>query len=272
LSIPIKQWDSYIVKPGMRVRLDHIPADDIEFCNDKEGARKQLNQYRKEIDELLALLAEEEKRSLLVILQGMDASGKDGAVRKIFTGVNPQHCKVVSFKEPDREELAHDYLWRVYRALPARGELGIFNRSQYEDVLARQARGDISRKEGLVRLRQIADVERTWAENGIVIRKFFLHISRKEQSSRFKARLNTPKKQWKVQESDFKDRKLWPKFVAAYEETFSRTSVPNAPWCIIPADHKWYRDVAVAGVVLGALRSMRLRTPRPTIDRSELAR
>ncbi|HEY1986361.1 MAG TPA: PPK2 family polyphosphate kinase [Terracidiphilus sp.] len=271
MTIALKHWESYVVKQGAKVRLGAVPALGTEFCDDKKAARAQLKKYRKEIDELLAILAEEEKRSLLVILQGMDASGKDGAVRKVFTGVNPAYCKVVSFKEPDREELAHDYLWRVYRALPAMGELGVFNRSQYEDVLARQARGDISHKEGRQRLRQIADIERTWSQNGTVLRKFFLHISCDEQTRRFEARLDTPEKHWKVQESDFKDRKLWPKFAAAYEEVLSRTSTPQAPWYIIPADRKWYRDVAIAGVVLAALRSMRPRIPKPKIDRKHLA-
>lgn len=271
MTIALKHWESYRVKPGVKVRLGHILADNTEFCGDKKTARQQLKKYRKEIDERLAILAEEEKRSLLVILQGMDAAGKDGAVRKVFTGVNPAHCKVISFKEPDREEREHDYLWRVYRALPAKGELGVFNRSQYEDVLALQARGDISRNEGRMRLRQIADIERTWAENGTVIRKFFLHISHKEQARRFKARLDTPDKHWKVQESDFKDRKRWPKFVAAYDEVLSRTSEPYAPWYIIPADHKWYRDVAVAGAVLAALRTMRPQAPKPKLDRKQLA-
>jgi PPK2 family polyphosphate:nucleotide phosphotransferase len=215
-------------------------------------------------------LAAEGKRSLLVILQGVDASGKDGAVRRVFTGVNPQHCKVVSFKEPDREELAHDYLWRIYRSMPAKGELGVFNRSQYEDVLVLQARGELSTKRAQTRLRQIADMERTWAENGTVIRKFFPHISRKQQGSRFAARLDNPEKRWKVEESDFADCKLWLKFMKAYEESLSRTSTTHAPWYIVPADHKWYRNLVVAGVVLSALRAMRPRVPEPKLHRLTL--
>jgi PPK2 family polyphosphate:nucleotide phosphotransferase len=252
--------------PGDRIRLDHLATGATDFFGDKKPARKQLKTCRKQIDDLLYALAAEKTRSLLIILQGVDASGKDGAVRKIFTGVNPQHCKVVSFKVPDCEERAHDYLWRIHRAIPAKGELGVFNRSQYEDVLVPQARGELSKKDAHARLRQIADLERTWAENGIIIRKFFLHISRHEQTSRFKARLETPEKHWKVEASDFKDRKLWPKFMSAYEEILSRTSSPHAPWYIIPADHKWYRDVAVAGVVLAALKAMRPRIPVPKLD------
>lgn len=208
MAIPLKHWLAYRVEPGTRIRLGRYGADQTKFCDDKETARKQLRDYRKQINQLAEALAAENKRSLLVILQGMDASGKDGAVKKVFTGVNPQHCVVTSFKEPDREELEHDYLWRIYRALPAIGQLGVFNRSHYEDVIARQARGDIPRKEGLRRLRQIADVERAWAENGLTVRKFFLHISRHEQTERFRKRLDNPEKHWKVDKSDFADRKL----------------------------------------------------------------
>jgi PPK2 family polyphosphate:nucleotide phosphotransferase len=261
-----EKWETYRVKPGRRVRLNQIAADSTDFCPEKKTARKELKACRTRIDELLACLAAEAQRSLLVILEGMDASGKDGAIRKVFTGVNPQHCKVVSFKEPDREERLHDYFWRIYRALPARGELGIFNRSQYEDAIVLQARGELERKDALIRLRQIADVERTWTENRIVVVKFFLHISRKQETARFKARLENPEKHWKLQESDFKDRKLWPKFMSAYEEALSHTSAAQAPWYIIPADHKWYRDLAIANIVRGSLQAMRPRIPKPKLD------
>jgi PPK2 family polyphosphate:nucleotide phosphotransferase len=269
LSTSLRNWEAYRVHPGSNIRVYRIPADSTEFCSKKETARRLLKDYRKQIDDLAATLAAENQRSLLVILQGMDASGKDGAVKKVFTGVNPQYCRVTSFKAPDREELEHDYLWRVYRSLPANGELGVFNRSQYEDVIARRARGDIPRKEGLTRLRQIADIERAWAENGMVIRKFFLHISRGEQTERFRKRLDNPEKHWKVERSDFNDRKLWPKFQRAYEEVLNRTSTRQAPWYIIPADQKWYRDVAIAAVVLSALKDMNPNLPRPKLDMSK---
>ena len=266
MSNALQNWDQYRVKPESRVRLHSLRTDRTDISPDKKSARKHLKSCRNEIDELLAALAAEDQRSLLIVLQGVDASGKDGAVRKVFTGVNPQHCRVASFKEPDREERQHDYLWRIYRALPAKGEMGIFNRSHYEDVIADQARGELAKKDALIRLRQIADIERTWTENGIVVRKCFLHISRKEQSARFKARLNNPEKHWKIEESDFKDRKLWSRFISSYDEVLSRTSTAEAPWYIIPADHKWYRDLAIANIVLGTLRSMRPRFPKPKLD------
>jgi PPK2 family polyphosphate:nucleotide phosphotransferase len=259
-------FEKYRVAPGTRVRLDRIATDVTDLSPDKKAARKELKVCRKLIDQLLGRLAAEQERSLLVILQGVDASGKDGAIRKVFTGVNPQHCKVVSFKEPDREERLHDYLWRIYRALPARGELGVFNRSHYEDAIVLQARVELSKKDALVRLRQIAEVERTWAENRIVPIKFFLHISREEQKRRFEARLYKPEKHWKLQESDFKDRKLWPKFMAAYDEALSHTATKQAPWYIIPADHKWYRDLAIARIIGATLKSMHPRVPKPKLD------
>jgi PPK2 family polyphosphate:nucleotide phosphotransferase len=270
LNIPLRAWERYRLNPGAQIRLARTQADATDLCDNKKEAHALLKQYRKQIDELLAELAAENKRALLVVLQGMDASGKDGAVKKVFTGVNPQHCHVVSFKPPDREEWEHDYLWRIYRALPSDGELGIFNRSQYEDVVARQGRGEIPRKEAHMRLRQIADVERVWAENGIAIRKIFLHISRAEQTGRFQKRLDNPGKHWKVDTSDFADRKHWPRFQNAYEEALPRTTTREAPWYILPADHKWYRDVAVAGIVLGALKAMKPRLPGPGLDISKL--
>ncbi|HWE87169.1 MAG TPA: PPK2 family polyphosphate kinase [Terracidiphilus sp.] len=266
MSSALKQWESYRVRHGTRVDLSKFPPGATKFCDDKRSAQSELKRLREKIDTLTAVLAAENQHSLLVILQGMDASGKDGAVKKVFTGVNPQHCHVVSFKPPDREEQEHDYLWRVVRALPARGELGIFNRSQYEDVVTLEARGEIPRSEASMRLRQIADLERTWAENGMTIRKLFLHISRAEQSRRFQSRLDKPEKHWKLEASDFSDHKLWPRFQSIYEHLLSRTLAPHAPWYIIPADHKWYRDLAVAGIVLGALKAMKPRLPKPNLD------
>ncbi|HEY2859901.1 MAG TPA: PPK2 family polyphosphate kinase [Terracidiphilus sp.] len=269
MSIDPGVWESYRVAQGEKVQLARISADKTDFCEGKRAARSLLRDYRKQIDDLTATLAAENKHTLLVILQGMDASGKDGAVKKVFTGVNPQHCRITSFKEPDREEQEHDYMWRVYRALPAVGQLGVFNRSHYEDVIARQARGDIGRKEGATRLEQIVAVESMWAENGMTIRKFFLHISQREQTERFKKRLANRKKHWKVEKSDFDDRKLWPRFQRVYEEVLSRTSTKQAPWYVVPADNKWYRDAVVAGAVLGALKEMRPRLPMPKLDLSD---
>jgi PPK2 family polyphosphate:nucleotide phosphotransferase len=264
-----RDWESYCVQPGRRIHLSGISTDSTDFCDHKKKARQLLQQYREEINRLGGILAAEKKRSLLIVLQGVDASGKDGGIRHVFTGVNPAYCRVVAFKEPDQTDLSHDYLWRVYRALPAYGEIGVFNRSHYEDVIALEARGDLSRRNALARLRQIGDVERIWTENGITLRKILLHISRAEQTQRFKSRLDTPEKHWKVRRSDFDDRKLWPRFVSVYEEAVARTAVQHAPWYIVPADHKWYRDVAIAAIVLSALRSMRPQLPMPRLNKRQ---
>lgn len=269
MSASLQSWESYRVRPGTHVRLGKVAADATDFCDEKKKAREELKRLRRQINELAETLAIENKRSLLVILQGMDASGKDGAIKRVFTGVNPAHCKVVSFKPPDREEAEHDYLWRVIRAMPAHGEIGVFNRSQYEDVVALTGRGEMGRKEAHMRLRQIAETERAWAENGTLVRKLFLHISRGEQTERFQKRIDTPEKHWKLQVSDFEDRRHWSKFQRVYEEVFERTATEYAPWYIIPADHKWYRDVAVAGIVLGALREMKPKIPMPKLDVSK---
>lgn len=265
-----KQLDCnrYIVRPNTAIRLDQTSTADTTFCSDKQKAKKLLKQYVRQIDGLLDTFAIEEKRSLLVILQGMDASGKDGAIRNVFTGVNPLHCRATSFKEPDAVEKSHDYLWRIYAVLPAKGQLAIFNRSQYEDVVVAAAREKHSPQLIRMRLREIADVERIWAENGTVIRKFFLHVSPEEQKRRLQARLDNPDKHWKLDESDFSDRRLWTRFQQIYQETLSRTSTDYAPWYIIPADHKWYRDIVIAGAVFSTLRGLRPRLPHPAVDRS----
>jgi PPK2 family polyphosphate:nucleotide phosphotransferase len=269
--VNLDEWERYVVKPSATVDLNRTDSGATALCADKKSARDELKQYRKEIDELLHLLAVEGNRSLLVVLQGVDGSGKDGAVRRIFTGVNPQHCRIISFKEPSRDETAHEYLWRIHRSIPVKGELCVFNRSQYEDVLVPRARGVLPVEKARVRLRQIADLERIWVENGITVRKFFLHISYEEQTTRFQSRLDTPEKHWKVKDSDFADRKLWPQFRTAYEETISRTSRRQAPWYLIPSDHKWYRDIAIAGVVLLTLRKMHPRLPMPELKRARYA-
>ena len=263
-----KAWEKYVVGAGAAIHLGQIPTDDTSLCPDKQKAKSLLKESVRQIDDLLRTFAIEEKRSLLVVLQGMDTSGKDGAIRKVFTGVNPLHCRATSFKEPDATEKSHDYLWRVYAVLPARGQLGIFNRSHYEDVVVAAAREGHSQQLVRTRLREIAAVERIWAENGTVIRKFFLHISADEQKRRLQARLDNPDKHWKLDESDFSDRRLWPRFQQIYEEVLNRTSTEQAPWYIIPADHKWYRDIAIASIVRTTLEQLKPQVPHPQIDRS----
>jgi PPK2 family polyphosphate:nucleotide phosphotransferase len=263
------QWcDDFRVAPRQPVRLHQIPTTSSAGADAKPMARKMLKSCRQELDEALRAFAAENERSLLLILQGMDASGKDGAIRRVFTGVNPQFCRVISFKEPTSEDRERTYLWRIWRSAPRKGELRIFNRSYYEDVLVPRARESLTVRQMRTRLREISDLERTWLENGISIRKIFLHISQNEQTERFRSRLDTPEKRWKVKESDFEDRALWSKFQRLYEQILSRTSTKQAPWYIVPADKKWYRDLVVATIVLGALQDLHPQIPVPSIDRS----
>ncbi|HEX4031286.1 MAG TPA: PPK2 family polyphosphate kinase [Terracidiphilus sp.] len=269
-SINPKLWERYVLNRRVRLRLRDVSTNETGFCIDKKSAQSALKEYKHEIDRLLYVLSAQKMRSVLVIFQGMDASGKDGAIRHVLTGLNPQHCKVTSFEEPSGEEIDHDYLWRIYRATPAKGQLGAFNRSHYEDLLVPRVRGLLSARGVTMRLRQICDMERIWVENGAVIRKFFFHISRKEQADRFLARLEDPTKHWKVKESDFVDRKLWSKFQSVYEEVLPLTSTPQAPWYVIPSDHKWYRDIAVAGIVLRTLQGIDPHFPKPPLDRKHL--
>lgn len=263
-------WETFRVPHNAKVHLSAIPTASTAHCADKPRARAILKQYRRQIGELAFALAAEKQRSLLIVLQGVDAAGKDGAIRHVFTGVNPQHCRVISFQEPDREESAHHFLWRIVRSLPERGQMAVFNRSQYEDILVGRARGQLSLADSRRRIREIVNFERAFFEtspqHATIVRKIFLHISPEEQTARFQSRLDTPEKHWKVKESDFADRKLWPRFQAAYEDILNRTNTACAPWYILPADHKWYRDTALAGIVLNALHSMNPQLPMPRLD------
>ena len=270
LAAPEEFADRYRVRPGSELRLQERSTGSTAGYDSKRKAHADLKRYTGEINDLARILAAEAKRAVLVILQGADASGKDGLVRHVFTGVNPQVCKVTSFVEPDAEERSHDYLWRIYRAAPAAGTLAIFNRSHYEDVLVPRAHASLSTEDTDIRMRQIVDLERTWFENGIIPLKFFLHISLEEQARRFKARLDTPDKHWKVKESDFSDRKLWPQFEQAYNDVIPRTAHEHAPWYVIPSDHKWYRNVAIASIVLHTLRGLGLKYPQPDLDLGKL--
>lgn len=253
---------TYKAIPGRQVRLATLATNATGQYAGKLEGRAELKRLKKQIEGMVRKLGAESSRAVLVVLQGVDAAGKDGTVRRVFTGVNPELCRVTAFAEPDAEERKHDYLWRVHRAMPEKGMLGVFNRSHYEDAVVLRARGKMSARETRMRLRQIADAERSWSENGITLVKFFLHISRKEQGKRFQARRDNPEKRWKVKESDFEDRKRWSRFQCAYEEAIFHTARECAPWYIVPADHKWYRDVIIAEVLVDILQRMDPKFPR----------
>lgn len=253
------------VKPGSAADLaSRDPADTLGM--EKAQAESHLEASREKLAKLHELLWADNSRALLLILQGMDTSGKDGAIRHVMSGVNPQGCTVTSFKQPTPEELDHDFLWRIHKNVPARGDIGIFNRSHYEDVLVVRVHGLVPKETWSARYRQINDFERMLTENGVAVLKCFLHISKDEQAERLQARLDDPTKNWKFSEGDLAERARWDQYIEAYEEALTRCSTEEAPWHIIPADRKWIRNAAVSRLVVKTLESFKLRWPKPKLD------
>lgn len=222
------------------------------------------------IDELQYLMYAERRHALLVVLQGMDAAGKDGTIRHVITGFNPQGCRVVSFKAPTPEELAHDFLWRVHAAIPARGDVAIFNRSHYEDVVVVRVRELVPPRVWKRRYDEINRFERMLAESGVVIVKVFLHISKDEQKRRLERRLEDKTKHWKVALNDFDDRKRWKDFMRAYEDAITQCSTADAPWYVVPADRKWFRNLAVSEILVDTLEALDMQFPKPAVDFSRI--
>ncbi|HYK35182.1 polyphosphate kinase 2 family protein [Alloacidobacterium sp.] len=256
----------YLVKSHQKVKLSHFPTADTGRYQNKEEAAVDLERHRQKLDELQELLTADCRHAVLIVLQGMDTSGKDGTIRHIFTGVNPQACNVTSFKVPTPLELRHDFLWRAHRNVPQYGTIGIFNRSHYEDVLVTRVHKQVSDKLAKERFKQIVDFEMTLAENNITILKFFLHISRAEQTRRLAERLKDKNKHWKLNKEDFAERGYWPQYMKAYEDAIEHTSRKHAPWFIIPADHKWYRNVAISEILVNAISKLKMNYPKPDFD------
>lgn len=252
----------YLVAPGSRVRLDRYDPDDSSaFHGVKDDGRRDLAKLTARLAALQELLYAEHKHSVLIVLQGMDSAGKDGTIRRVFEGVNPQGVRVASFKVPSTHEFDHDFLWRVHEQAPARGEMVLFNRSHYEDVLVPRVLRAIERPVWERRYREINDFERMLTEEGTSVLKFFLHISRVEQKRRLEERLVDRTKHWKFRESDLIDRKMWNEFQRAYEEALSKTSTAWAPWSIVPSDRKWYRDLLVSQRIVESLERLKMRYP-----------
>jgi len=229
--------------------------------NDKKTEAK-LEKTLKRLDDLQDLFYAEKKRALLIVLQGMDAAGKDGTIRHVMSGVSPQGCSVTSFKVPNSEELAHDFLWRIHKAVPEKGMFGIFNRSQYEDVLVVRVHKLLPKEVWKARYDEINRFERNLVENNVTLLKFFLHISREEQEKRFEERLHDPRKKWKFSKADAVERKRWDDYVAAYEAVLSRCSTEYAPWFIIPSDHKWFRNLAISRIIVETLEEFDMQYPK----------
>lgn len=218
------------------------------------------------------LLYADAGQSLLIVLQGLDAAGKDGTIRHVMSGMNPQGVHVAAFKQPTSTEAAHDFLWRAHRAAPGRGQVAIFNRSHYEDVLVTRVHGTIPESVWRARYDQINRFEELLATNGTAILKFFLHISPEEQLDRFRERLEDPARQWKISETDYTERQFWPAYMRAYEDALAATSTAVAPWYVIPSDHKWVRNLAVAEIIAARLERMDLKTPPVRVDLADIRR
>ncbi len=261
--------DKLVVRPDKRITLaDWDPGETLGL--DKEAAAEKTEQNIARLDELQYLMYAEHRRALLVVLQGMDGAGKDGTIRHVMRGLNPQGCRVTSFKAPSTEEADHDFLWRVHRAVPPSGEVAIFNRSHYEDVLAARVRKLVPKNVWTRRYDHINGFEQLLTDSSVVVVKFFLHISKDEQRRRFEERLRDPTKQWKLSPSDFEDRKHWDDYVAAYEDVLTRCSTSDAPWLIVPADKKWFRNFAVSRILVETLEALDMRFPKPTVDVSRI--
>lgn len=259
--------DRYRVAPETSIDLSQWdPADHSAFEGDKTAGREATKKLNKRLEALQELLYAEGKHKVLIVLQAMDTGGKDGVIRHVFDGVNPQGVKVASFKRPTPEELAHDYLWRVHKVTPATGEIVIFNRSHYEDVLVVRVHNLVPSDVWSRRYDQINAFERQLAEEGTTILKFFLHIDKDEQKERLQARLDDPEKRWKFAKGDLAERARWDDYQAAYEALLSRTSTPYAPWYIIPANRKWYRNLLISQVLVDALEGLQMRYPQPEAD------
>jgi PPK2 family polyphosphate:nucleotide phosphotransferase len=258
------------VKPGTKVSLgDYDPADTGPYESADEVA-DQLRQHIEEMARLQHLFYADGRRALLIVLQGMDASGKDGTIRHVMSGLNPQGVSVVSFKVPNEEEHAHDYLWRVHKAMPRYGHIAIFNRSHYEDVLAVRVHDLAPKKVWKKRYKQINLFERFLTENELVILKFFLHVSKDEQKRRLEERLRDPTRTWKFSMKDVEERRFWPAYCKAYEAVLTECSTKRAPWYVVPSDHKWYRNLVVAETIVEALRGLDLKYPEPAADLSQI--
>lgn len=249
------------LKPGKKIRLEKFDPAYTSGFKSKEDVADETARNERALAELSYRLYGESRRALLIILQGLDTSGKDGTVRHVMHAVSPQSCQVATFKRPTDAELAHDFLWRVHRAAPPHGFIGIFNRSHYEDVLVTRVHKLVSKKTCKARYEQINAFERLLADSGTTILKFFLHISNRQQLKRLKERLDDPGKRWKFNPDDLKERRCWNDYQAAYDDALTHSNTEHAPWHIVPADHKWHRDWLVSRTVRRTLERMNPRFP-----------
>jgi PPK2 family polyphosphate:nucleotide phosphotransferase len=267
-------YRTLMVEPGVKIALGDI---DPGYCGGMRPSYERtmpiMRSYMQKIDQLQYLMYAEKRHSLLIVLQGLDAAGKDGVVRHIVTSMNPVGCRVTAFKQPTAAELAHDFLWRVHPHAPAKGEVTIFNRSHYEDVLVARVHQLAPASMWAKRYGLINDFERLLVmENDTTVLKFFLHISKEEQLSRFKLRLEDPSRRWKISEADYTEREYWDQYVDAFEDMLYRTSTWDAPWFVIPSNIKWFRDLAVSQIIIRTLEDLDMKQPQPSADIARIRR
>lgn len=262
-----------LIEPGTTITLGNIDANSPAIDWPSESMVPIARSYVEKIDRLQYILHAEQKHSLLIVLQGLDAGGKDGVVRHILTSMNPAGCHVATFKQPTKTELAHDFLWRIHPHVPAKGQVSIFNRSHYEDVLVARVHRLVSPDVWSQRFDLINDFEKLLSvANETIILKFFLHISKDEQLVRFKRRLDDPSRHWKISESDYRERDYWDEYVIAFEDMLHRTSTRHAPWFIIPANDKCFRDMAISQIIVRTLESLNMKLPEPSVDIARIRR
>ena len=262
----MKLKSPYLIKPHSKVNLSHLSTSDHDGFADKGAAEPVLAKHRHQLADLQDVFYASQKKALLIVLQGMDTAGKDGTISHIFSGINPQGCDVAAFKVPTPIEARHYFLWRCQVQTPPRGMIMIFNRSHYEDVLSPRVHGLISTKTARERMQDINKWEESLANNDIAVVKFFLHISHAEQTRRLQSRIDDPDKHWKLSPADFEERQFWGKYTNAYEDILTHTSRKHAPWFVIPSDNKWFRNVAISGILVELMKGMNLKYPKPTFN------
>ena len=265
-------FNRFRVKPGSEVDLEKVDASFKDKHESHEHALPEIEAYAQKIHDLQYLMYAEDKRSLLICLQGRDAAGKDGTINHVLGAMNPQGCPVTGFKVPSKEEAAHDFLWRYHKATPARGQVAIFNRSHYEDVLVVRVHDLVPKKIWSKRYDEINAFEKSLHDNGTHILKFYLHIDAEEQLERFKQRIDDPARHWKISEGDYAERPFWDAYTEAFEATMGKCSTEHAPWFIIPSNHKWFRNLAISRIISEALESYDMKFPDPTVDIKEIKR
>jgi PPK2 family polyphosphate:nucleotide phosphotransferase len=264
--------NEFRVKPGSKFKIAHVDPDFTDSAHDKQSSEAEVAKLETRLRALQYRLYAEGQRSLLICLQALDAGGKDGTINHVLGSMNPQGTRVHGFKVPSLIEAAHDFLWRVHQQTPAKGEVVVFNRSHYEDVLVVRVHKLVPKAVWSQRYELINDFERDLVAAGTHVLKFYLHISKAEQLQRFKQRLDDPERQWKISESDYTERAFWPAYQDAYEDAIRLTSTKHAPWYVIPANHKWFRNLAVSKIVVETLESLKMTLPPPTVDVAEIRR